>query len=591
MRFHRSITLDKYLASSLKNVANRVTEIQELADAVSWRYVRSDDNPADALSRGQTPQALSNNALWFTGPEWLCTKESVWPTNVLTAIELPELKPSMSFAVVAGEFEIIKKYSSYAKLIRIVAYCLRFLRHGRCTESLTINELDRAELRILRIVQTAQFAEIIEIIKGDKRSSTGRIANLSPFLDDDGLIRVGGRLQNSELSFHQKHPILLPRHHQITDNIIREMHDKHHHAGIKATLYNVRQKFWILDGHNQVRKIVRNCVRCFRFQAQAVQYKMGNLPIARVRESVPFAHTGIDFASPFYIKEKKKRNRNRIKVYVCIFVCMSIKALHIELMSDLTSEGFIAALRRFAARRGFPTHIYSDNGTNFVGANNQLKELYSFFNSDEHKDATSKFAVENKIAWHFIPPAAPHYGGLWESAVRMFKHHFKRVVGDLLFTFEELNTFVIEIEGILNSRPITNISPDPNDLLVLTPAHYMIGRPLITLPERDMSSVPVNRLSTWKHIAKVRQDFWRRWHLEYLNELQIRAKWTKDGPGITVGTVVLIKDQGLPCSRWIIGHVIELHPGDDGIARAATIRTLSGIIKRATNRLCPLPND
>lgn len=477
-------------------VANRVTEIQRLTCMGSWRHVRSEDNPADALSRGQTPQALSSNALWFAGPRWLGEEEDIWPVSVLAAIELPELRPSMSLAIIIGEIDITKKYSSHVKLVRIVAYCLRFLRQSQRGGPLTAAELDRSETRILRMVQVAHFTEIIETMKGDKRTNPGRIANLSPFLDNDGLIRLGGRLQNSELSFQQKHPILLPRCHQLTDNIICEMHERHHHAGIKATLYNIRQKFWILDGHNQVRKIVRNCVRCFRYRAKTIQYKMGNLPIARVRESVPFLHTGIDFAGPFYIKERKYRNRNRIKVYVCIFVCMSIKAIHLELVSDLTSDGFIAALRRFTARRGLPVHIYSDNGTNFVGANNQLKELHALFNSDEHKDATNRFASENRIVWHFIPPAAPHYGGLWESAVRMFKHHFKRVIGDSLFTFEELNTFVIEVEGVLNSRPITNISPDPNNLLVLTPAHYMIGRPLIALPERDISSVPVNRLST-----------------------------------------------------------------------------------------------
>ncbi|XP_024881300.1 uncharacterized protein LOC112460715, partial [Temnothorax curvispinosus] len=181
---------------------------------------------------------------------------------------------------------------------------------------------------------------------------------------------------------------------------------------------------------------------------------------------------------------------------------MSIKAIHLEVVSDLTSYGFLASLRRFVARRGLPEHIYSDNGTNFIGANNQLKEMYALFNSEKHKDHINKFASEHRIVWHFIPPIAPHFGGLWESTVKLFKHHFKRVVGDSLFTFEELNTFVIEVEGILNSRPITSLSSDPNDMMVLTPAHYLIGKPLTTLPEGDLLCVPVNRLSTWQHISK-----------------------------------------------------------------------------------------
>ncbi|XP_077278039.1 uncharacterized protein LOC143906112 [Temnothorax americanus] len=268
---------------------------------------------------------------------------------------------------------------------------------------------------------------------------------------------------------------------------------------------------------------------------------------------------------------------------------MSIKAIHLEVVSDLTSYGFLASLRRFVARRGLPEHIYSDNGTNFIGANNQLKKMYALFNSEEHKDHINKFASEHRIVWHFIPPIAPHFGGLWESTVKLFKHHFKRVVGDSLFTFEELNTFVIEVEGILNSRPITSLSSDPNDMMVLTPAHYLIGKPLTTLPEGDLLCVPVNRLSTWQHISKVRQDFWARWYLEYLNELQTRSKWIKDGPKLNIGTIVLIKDRNLPCTQWLLGRITKLHPGEDGIARTVTIKTAGGELKRAAKYLCPIP--
>lgn len=403
------------------------------------------------------------------------------------------------------------------------------------------------------------------------------------------MIRVGGRLQKSNLTFSQKHPFLLPSRHHVTDQIIREIHKIHYHAGIQTTLCILRQRFWILNGRNRVRKVIRACTRCFRFDANTVEYRMGNLPSVRVCEATPFANTGVDFCGPFYIKEKKYRNRTRIKVYICVFICMSIKAVHLEVVSDFSSDGFLATLRRFVARRGVPTHIYSDNGTNFVGANNQLKELYALFNSDKHKNLVERFSSEHHITWHFIPPIAPHFGGLWESTVKLFKHHFRRVVGDSLFTFEELNTFTIEVEGILNSRPITSLSSDPNDMLVLTPAHYLIGKPLTTLTEGNLSSVPANRLSTWQHITKVRQDFWARWNLEYLNELQKRHKWTKNGPELNVGTVVLIKDKNLSCSQWALGKIIELHPGEDGIARTAIVKTSNGELKRTTKLLCPLP--
>lgn len=227
---------------------------------------------------------------------------------------------------------------------------------------------------------------------------------------------------------------------------------------------------------------------------------------------------------------------------------------------------------------------------NFVGANNHLRELYVLFNSDEYKNQMNRFSTEHHITWHFIPPMAPHFGGLWESTVKLFKHHFKRVVGELLFTFEELNTFTVEIEGILNSRPISSLSSDPNDLLVLTPAHCLIGRLLINMPEPDLSSVPANRLSTWQHITKVRQDFWARWSLEYLNELQVRRKWIKNEENIDLGIIVLIKNKNLPCTQWALDRVVEIHPREDEIVRAmGTVKTAMGTLKRAVKCLCPLP--
>ncbi|XP_011700862.1 PREDICTED: uncharacterized protein LOC105457721 [Wasmannia auropunctata] len=570
-------------------VANRVAEIQKLTTSCEWRHVKSEDNPADALSRGQLPRAFIRNLMWFAGPAWLCQGGSEWPKEFVRTSEVLELRKNVCLAATSGDPGMFDGYSSYSKTLRIVAYCLRFRHPNKRVGPLCAKEIDEAETRILKIVQNAQFPSEIKGLTNENPTIKGKIANLSPFIDSDGLIRVGGRIQKSELAFSRKHPILLPSRHNLTDRIIHETHERHHHAGIQTTLYILRQKYWLIDGRNQVRKIVRACVKCFRFDASAVEYKMGSLPAARVREAVPFTNTGVDFCGPFFIKEKKHRNRARVKVYVCVFVCMAIKAVHLEIVSDLSSDGFLAALRRFVARRGLPAHVYSDNGTNFVGANNQLKELYALLNSEEHQNLVNRFANERRIVWHFIPPVAPHFGGLWESTVKLFKHHFKRVVGDLLFTFEELNTFVVEVEGILNSRPIVTLSSDPNDLLVLSPAHYLIGKPLTTLPEGDLSCVPANRLSTWQHISKVRQDFWARWSLEYLNELQTRTKWVKDGPKLDVGTVVLIKDKNLPCNQWALGRVTEVQPGEDGIVRAASVKTSTGQLTRAARYLCPLP--
>lgn len=229
---------------------------------------------------------------------------------------------------------------------------------------------------------------------------------------------------------------------------------------------------------------------------------------------------------------------------MCVFVYMAIKAVHLEVVSDVTNNKFLTAFRHFIAKRGIPKHVYSDNATNFVGANNHFKELYALLNSDEHKNQINRFSIDRHITWHFISPIASHFCGLWKSTVKLFKHHFKRVVGDSLFTFEKLNIFAMEIKGILNSRPISALSLDPNNLSALIPAHCLIGRPLTNMPESDFLSVSINRLSSW-HITKIKQDFWSRWSLKYLNEFQTRSKRIKDEEKIDIRMIVL-KKKNLP---------------------------------------------
>ncbi|XP_070517428.1 uncharacterized protein [Cardiocondyla obscurior] len=570
-------------------VANRVAAISEISGSVEWRHIRSEDNPADAVSRGQLPFDFIQNKKWKTGPDWLTKNETHWYHGSLQKIEISELRPNTCLVITLNEPSIFKNYSLFQKLCRIIAYCFRLKNARKYIGPLCAEELKIAELRVIKILQQLYFSEDIKKLKDARSAYSGKLVNLNPFLDNDDILRVGGRLRMSNLTYTQKHPIIIPSRHHLTDKIIREIHEKHFHAGIQTTLHILRRNFWILDGRNQVRKVIRSCMKCYRFIAKPVDYVMGDLPPTRVREAIPFTNTGIDYCGPFFIKEKKYRNRIKLKIYVCVFICMTIKAIHLEVVSDLSSAGFLAALRRFVARRGVPEKIYSDNGTNFVGASNELRELYALFNTTEHKESVLKYAAEHQLTWHFIPPAAPHFGGLWESTVKLFKHHFKRVVSDSLFTFEEFNTFTVEIEGVLNSRPITTLSSDPNDPSALTPAHFLIGKPITSLPEIDLTSVPANRLSIWQHISKVRQDFWARWSLEYLNELQKRVKWCKDGPKIAVGTVVLIKDKNLPCTRWLLGKITIVHPGEDGSTRAATVKTANGELKRTTKCLCPLP--
>ncbi|XP_045471829.1 uncharacterized protein LOC123678720 [Harmonia axyridis] len=265
------------------------------------------------------------------------------------------------------------------------------------------------------------------------------------------------------------------------------------------------------------------------------------------------------------------------KAYVCVFVCMSTKAIHLELASDMSSDVFIAALRRFVARRGKCSHLYSDRGTNFVGANRELVAL------------AKKCAECELITHHFLPGNAPHMGGLWEAGVRSVKTHLKRVIGDQVLSYEEFYTLLVQIEAVLDSRPLTPMSSDPNDLAVLTPGHFLTLEPLGSVPDENYQDINISHLKRWQLIQQMQQHFWRRWKNEYLHTLQQRNKWLKSSDMPKEGSLVLIKNDNLSPLKWDMGRILKLTPGLDGVARVADVKTKSGTIKRPLNKLCPLP--
>ncbi|XP_018360399.1 PREDICTED: uncharacterized protein LOC108759453 [Trachymyrmex cornetzi] len=274
--------------------------------------------------------------------------------------------------------------------------------------------------------------------------------------------------------------------------------------------------------------------------------------------------------------------------HICVFVCLSTKALHLELVSDLTKDAFIATLRRFVSRRRKPSQIYSDNGTSFVGGNNELIELGKFF-AKECKELGETIA-DLGISWHFIPSYSPHFGGLWEAGVKATKYHLKRVAGSALLTYEELCTFLTQVEALLNSRPLTPLSSDPHDLSPFTPAHFLIGRTFNSVADPDLSHLQQSRLSNWQRIQQLQQN-WKRWSKEYISELQQKIKWKTPFPALAVNTLVLLKEDHLPPAKWRLGRIIEVHPGSDGIPRVASIKTSTGTVRRAFNKLCPLLQD
>ncbi|XP_018311206.1 uncharacterized protein [Mycetomoellerius zeteki] len=384
-------------------------------------------------------------------------------------------------------------------------------------------ELDLAILSLSKMVQLHAFTiELKCLCNQEQLPKTSKLLSLNPFLDEHGIIRVGGRLQHADLPYSEKHQIVLPGKHPFTKLLIKHEHIKLLHAGAQMILASIRQKFWPLNGRNIVRHIIRTCVTCLKMNPPMIQPLMGNLPRQRVQAARVFANVGIDFCGPFQLRESKRRNARTVKSYAAILMCLATKAIHIEIAFDLSAEEFIHTLKRFIGRRGKPSHIFSDNATNFTGANRELSELRDMFLKEE--PTIVQKSISDGIQWHFIPPRAPNFGGIWEASVRSFKAHFKRVVGTTILTIDEMQTLSIQIEVILNSRPITALSNDPNDLSYLSPGHFLIGDTLTGIPEPTLTEIQEGRLSKWQRTEQMRQHLWNRWSKDYLNQLQQRTK-------------------------------------------------------------------
>lgn len=319
---------------------------------------------------------------------------------------------------------------------------------------------------------------------------------------------------------------------------------------------------------------------------------MGHLPAIRTIPNRPFACTGVDYAGPFWVRVSSGRGVKCSKGYVALFVCMVVRAVHIEVVSDLTSAAFLAAFTRFSNRRGLPTIMYSDNGSTFKGADTELNNLF---------DQTSQFSQEvaasianDRVHWSFIPPRAPNFGGLWETNVRSFKKHLYKIIGDTKLTHEEFSTVGSTIEACLNSRPHSAMSVNEGDFSALTPGHFLIGSELIAPSEPfiETNEIPT-ACSRWQTLNLIRNHFWKRWKGEYLYQMQERSKWLYPNDEAAIGDLVLFKDEQLPPTKWPLGRIIGFIFGKDGLTRVARIRSSNGReYTRILSKLVKLPvND
>lgn len=593
-------------SSSLFNtfVANRISLIQEATQAEQWRHVSSRCNPADVLSRGMSPTALKECSLWFYGPPFLHGKEEIWPPRFNSKLSSPtnlekkrRFQESLGITTEDPTFVYsINHKNSFHRLQRIVAYMLRFIAHTRCqgqmrqpSRLLTAAELKQALVPIIAQMQLSEFKEeLMHLRKYNELPGTSIIRNLTPFLDANGLIRVGGRLGASPLEYDSKHQLLIPYNDPISKLIFQTAHADHKHCSPQALLGIVRQRFWPIKGKILARATVHRCITCSKAKPKLFNQIMGDLPSTRVTPARPFVNAGVDYCGPITVHYKLRGKRPH-KAYIAVFCCFATKAVHLELVSDLTTDAFIGALKRFIARRGYCQNLYCDNATNFVGAKNKLPELSTIIHSPEAQEAITNDCSKKGIQFNFIPPRAPHFGGLWEAAVKSAKYLLTRTVGNASLTYEELETIVIEIEAILNSRPISPMSNDPNDISALTPGHFLIGEPLTAQIDAQARPEKVTLETRWNLVSRIKHEFWKRWSRDYLNELQCRTKWRERSKNLSPGAIVIIKEDNIPVMKWPLGRVIKTYKGDDEIVRVADVQTASGVLKRAVQYLAPLP--
>ena len=571
-------------------VANRVSYILSNVKAQQWKFIAGKENPADLITRGATPEKLEVTPGWQAGPAFLSLHRCHWlPDEELGLLPVSDLEVLPAVHVVQDKegfqhpfCRLAAHYSSFYKLCRAVAWLRRLCcGRGKCLRSaLNSSEVRAAETALVCWAQKEAYAdEIAELQRSGTVSRSSSIASLDPVLRARMLV-VGGRLKRGLDSVaYLRHPAILAADHVIARRILQEAHDSAH-LGTEWTLSLVRRKYWIPRARHVLKGIRRRCVVCQKLFDRPLTQKMSDLPSNRCEsDGVAFSHVGVDCFGPFVVKV----GRARAKRYGCVFTCFTTRAIHLEVLSSLETDTFINAFRRFAARRGWPKSVRSDNGTNLVGAYAELKRMFKEIN----QKVVTAFAMTHMVDWTFNAPHASHHGGVWERMIRSVRRVLSTILGKQVLTDEVLSTVIVEAEGIVNSRPLTKCSEDPDDGEALTPNHFLR---LGVRGGGDWSSYAVGKehRRRWCQVQSWVAMFWKRWRREYLLLLQERQKWHRPIQNLRVGDLVLVLDESSTRDTWPMGLVKEVYEGSDGLVRSVKLRVRGSSLIRPIVKLVRL---
>ena len=538
---------------------------------------------SSTVQKNSECEAPNETDVEMNGPPFLLKPKTEWP-NERTAVsevqieDIEKRKLANSMAAVTKPQPLLnpKNFSNWEKLIRVTAYCQRFGNNIRYAKK-DPSKLRREELKPAECKE----AENYWIREAQRELVVTDYPNLSPLIED-GLIRVGSRLNKSQLPYEQVNPVLLPKHHHVSSLIMESAHVKVKHAGRERTLCESRAKYWIIGGRQVAKNVTKNCVVCRRVRQPPHSTLMGNLPQDRVKvHAPPFTVTGVDLFGPFLLKYGRNKS---IKAWGAIFTCATSRAVHLEIVENASAEAFLQALRRFASHHGWPETVISDNGGSFVGAEVELRKLFL-----EGKKRLTDFAVLHKIHWKFITPLSPHQGGMYESLIKVTKRALRMSTGEQILSWNEMATIFAEVKSIVNSRPLTYLSDDPNDLRPLTPNHLLLGRASADVPHGPYEDTK-NTHKRFQYVQTLVNNFWKRFITEYIPKLIAtgRSKWQKKESQIKKDDIVLIVENNVPRGKWNLGRVLEVFPGKDGIVRNVRLKTENGELKRSIQKCCIL---